>query len=170
MTDLFKIYKTRIWMSAINPASFVSPTTNLQFSAGLPGTSAPDQDHFHENRLKIDNRFSALSLSELSQGIFDYNWNASQPGSLPSSTNPQSYGSFFSPHAHSIHLPDIHTPEYGRGVFPSLRSQSPFGLQSYNVGIRARKSPHSGSDHKDDLASTSFSDHMKAVQSLSLGT
>ncbi|KAL3454509.1 hypothetical protein BJX65DRAFT_291968 [Aspergillus insuetus] len=27
VTDLFKIYKTRIWMSAINPASFVTPPT-----------------------------------------------------------------------------------------------------------------------------------------------
>ncbi|KAJ5363939.1 uncharacterized protein N7496_009652 [Penicillium cataractarum] len=32
VTDLFKIYKTRIWMSAINPASFVTPPT-----AGLQG-------------------------------------------------------------------------------------------------------------------------------------
>ncbi|OQD84234.1 hypothetical protein PENANT_c013G10324 [Penicillium antarcticum] len=32
VTDLFKIYKTRIWMSAINPASFVTPPT-----PGLPG-------------------------------------------------------------------------------------------------------------------------------------
>ncbi|KAJ5678724.1 hypothetical protein N7462_006968 [Penicillium macrosclerotiorum] len=32
VTDLFKIYKTRIWMSAINPASFVTPP-----AAGLPG-------------------------------------------------------------------------------------------------------------------------------------
>lgn len=31
VTDLFKIYKTRIWMSAINPASFATPP-----SAGLP--------------------------------------------------------------------------------------------------------------------------------------
>ncbi|KAK2756199.1 hypothetical protein FQN54_005607 [Arachnomyces sp. PD_36] len=30
VTDLFKIYKTRIWMSAINPASFVTPTAGLQ--------------------------------------------------------------------------------------------------------------------------------------------
>ena len=29
VTDLFKIYKTRIWMSAINPASFVTPTSSL---------------------------------------------------------------------------------------------------------------------------------------------
>ncbi|KAI1612100.1 PSP1 C-terminal conserved region-domain-containing protein [Exophiala viscosa] len=29
VTDLFKIYKTRIWMSAINPASFQTPTASL---------------------------------------------------------------------------------------------------------------------------------------------
>lgn len=30
VTDLFKVYKTRIWMSAINPASFASPSLGLQ--------------------------------------------------------------------------------------------------------------------------------------------
>ncbi len=29
VTDLFKVYKTRIWMSAMNPASFAHPTTGL---------------------------------------------------------------------------------------------------------------------------------------------
>lgn len=57
VTDLFKIYKTRIWMSAINPASFVTPP-----SAGLPGPGGmsnplygqdpqhADRRHQHENR------------------------------------------------------------------------------------------------------------------------
>ncbi|PGH19092.1 hypothetical protein AJ79_00126 [Helicocarpus griseus UAMH5409] len=35
VTDLFKIYKTRIWMSAINPASFVTPTAGLQTPGGM---------------------------------------------------------------------------------------------------------------------------------------
>ncbi|KAI9733568.1 MAG: hypothetical protein M1834_003170 [Cirrosporium novae-zelandiae] len=35
VTDLFKIYKTRIWMSAINPASFASPSAGLQLPTGL---------------------------------------------------------------------------------------------------------------------------------------
>ncbi|KAI9680195.1 MAG: hypothetical protein M1829_001432 [Trizodia sp. TS-e1964] len=30
VTDLFKLYKTRIWMSAINPASFATPSLGLQ--------------------------------------------------------------------------------------------------------------------------------------------
>lgn len=38
VTDLFKIYKTRIWMSAINPASFASPSMALQTPSGIgPG-------------------------------------------------------------------------------------------------------------------------------------
>jgi hypothetical protein len=38
VTDLFKIYKTRIWMSAINPASFASPAFGLQAPSGVgPG-------------------------------------------------------------------------------------------------------------------------------------
>lgn len=38
VTDLFKIYKTRIWMSAINPASFANPTLGLQAPSGIgPG-------------------------------------------------------------------------------------------------------------------------------------
>ena len=38
VTDLFKIYKTRIWMSAINPASFASPTLGFPAPSGAgPG-------------------------------------------------------------------------------------------------------------------------------------
>ncbi|KAI1329309.1 hypothetical protein F5Y16DRAFT_106214 [Xylariaceae sp. FL0255] len=42
VTDLFKIYKTRIWMSAINPASFASPSLGgLQAPSGIgPGAVA----------------------------------------------------------------------------------------------------------------------------------
>ncbi|KAL8727837.1 MAG: hypothetical protein Q9166_005783 [cf. Caloplaca sp. 2 TL-2023] len=39
VTDLFKIYKTRIWMSAINPASFATPASTLPLPSGL-GASA----------------------------------------------------------------------------------------------------------------------------------
>ncbi|CAK7564206.1 MAG: hypothetical protein SEPTF4163_002092 [Sporothrix epigloea] len=38
VTDLFKIYKTRIWMSAINPASFASQPLGFQAPSGIgPG-------------------------------------------------------------------------------------------------------------------------------------
>lgn len=50
MTDLFKIYKTRIWMSAINPASFVTPPgTGLQANPLAYGQD-PHPDRRPENR------------------------------------------------------------------------------------------------------------------------
>ncbi|KAI9844538.1 MAG: hypothetical protein M1837_005496 [Sclerophora amabilis] len=51
VTDLFKIYKTRIWMSAINPASFASPTAGLQPPTGIgPGALA------HQRNSQLDQR------------------------------------------------------------------------------------------------------------------
>lgn len=44
VTDLFKVYKTRIWMSAVNPASFASSAGNSQIpppSAIGPGAVGP---------------------------------------------------------------------------------------------------------------------------------
>lgn len=40
VTDLFKIYKTRIWMSAINPASFQTPTSSLGLQPAFAGIGA----------------------------------------------------------------------------------------------------------------------------------
>lgn len=47
VTDLFKIYKTRIWMSAINPASFQTPTASLGIT---PVYSAAPGDERHRRR------------------------------------------------------------------------------------------------------------------------
>lgn len=44
VTDLFKIYKTRIWMSAINPASFVTPPT-----PGLHGPSGMSNPLYNQD-------------------------------------------------------------------------------------------------------------------------
>jgi hypothetical protein len=51
VTDLFKIYKTRIWMSAINPASFVSRNPNLPPIAGASSTYGIREQPF-DNRNK----------------------------------------------------------------------------------------------------------------------
>ncbi|KAE8352937.1 hypothetical protein BDV28DRAFT_118228 [Aspergillus coremiiformis] len=53
VTDLFKIYKTRIWMSAINPASFVTPpAAGLQppNPLGYNSETQADRSHHPENR------------------------------------------------------------------------------------------------------------------------
>lgn len=51
VTDLFKIYKTRIWMSAINPASFVTPPT-----AGLSGPSGMSNPLYSQDTAHADHR------------------------------------------------------------------------------------------------------------------
>lgn len=64
VTDLFKIYKTRIWMSAINPASFVTPSPGLPAPepAGLSYNQNPvaDRRHAHDNR--------AYNVSQMAPG------------------------------------------------------------------------------------------------------
>ncbi|KAJ5084739.1 hypothetical protein NUU61_009318 [Penicillium alfredii] len=56
VTDLFKIYKTRIWMSAINPASFVTPPgPGLQGPGAMPNPlygpdTNTDRRHQHDGR------------------------------------------------------------------------------------------------------------------------
>ena len=46
VTDLFKIYKTRIWMSAINPASFMTPPT----AGPQPYGQETDRRHQYDGR------------------------------------------------------------------------------------------------------------------------
>lgn len=61
VTDLFKIYKTRIWMSAINPASFVTPpTAGLQPTTSVGNPLGYSQDGPHERRHHHDHRSYAL--------------------------------------------------------------------------------------------------------------
>ena len=51
VTDLFKVYKTRIWMSAINPASFASPSLGLQAPSGIgPGAVGVGRNQQTERR------------------------------------------------------------------------------------------------------------------------
>jgi cell fate regulator YaaT (PSP1 superfamily) len=56
VTDLFKIYKTRIWMSAINPASFVTPGAGLPPSGPSGNTLAFGQETPLDRRHLQDTR------------------------------------------------------------------------------------------------------------------
>ncbi|KAI0406309.1 hypothetical protein F4802DRAFT_606296 [Xylaria palmicola] len=81
VTDLFKIYKTRIWMSAINPASFASPTLGLQAPSGVgPGAVGLGRASGSNNADRRTNQ------AQESQGTFT---NANPTGrSFPPAFNP----------------------------------------------------------------------------------
>jgi hypothetical protein len=73
VTDLFKIYKTRIWMSAINPASFVTPTAGLQPPGSVnPGALGYGQDTHGDRRRPHDYKsFGGVANQGLaSSGVF----------------------------------------------------------------------------------------------------
>jgi hypothetical protein len=65
VTDLFKIYKTRIWMSAINPASFATPTAGLHPPGH--GPMAFGQEPHADRRRQHD--FKPYGMGGLNQGL-----------------------------------------------------------------------------------------------------
>ncbi|THC90407.1 hypothetical protein EYZ11_010126 [Aspergillus tanneri] len=78
VTDLFKIYKTRIWMSAINPASFVTPpSAGLQSPnpLGYNQETQIDRPHQHESRAYGPTRDSNhINLSTKAPGRRNPDW------------------------------------------------------------------------------------------------
>ena len=101
VTDLFKIYKTRIWMSAINPASFITPSTGLQLPTGLgPGAFSQDSDIYSDRRSQKHNPgFSVASPSQVLPGVFDRAWDPNRDATAPLSMPfPHAYGTTLQPH------------------------------------------------------------------------
>lgn len=83
VTDLFKIYKTRIWMSAINPASFVTPTAGLPAPGSLgPSSSLGFGQDTHPDRRRQQEykQFSSGVSQGLSPGVFTEPLNREAPG------------------------------------------------------------------------------------------
>ncbi|KAJ5543400.1 PSP1 C-terminal [Penicillium sp. DV-2018c] len=108
VTDLFKIYKTRIWMSAINPASFVTPPT-----AGLGGPGAmvnPLYGHEPSHRPQQEHRSygGAREVADTSSpmGMARYG-EVFQPFS-------QSAHHSEMPHADAFNMPSSFTPAESR--------------------------------------------------------
>ncbi|KAI1780463.1 hypothetical protein F4818DRAFT_6164 [Hypoxylon cercidicola] len=83
VTDLFKIYKTRIWMSAINPASFASPALGLQAPSGIgPGAVGLGRGNGANNTERRSNQ------PQESQGAFSGGGATSSRSFQPSFTQP----------------------------------------------------------------------------------
>ncbi|MCJ1418972.1 hypothetical protein MMC32_005323 [Xylographa parallela] len=133
VTDLFKIYKTRIWMSAINPASFVTPTAGLQLPSGLgPGAVTSDRDVFPNSRQKRENTgYTPVAASQAAPNGFDTVWNVGQELPLSSTMIPNAYAQYYQPQ--TLQQLNLNLHEYGRGVPQAMRSPSPFSSQAYSA-------------------------------------
>ena len=139
VTDLFKIYKTRIWMSAINPASFQTPLGGVQIPGGL-GTSSSngfniDVDH-HPNRRQQRQHQTPISGGAVQQapGAFEHTWNSSRDsGAINGIAFPQAYSRTFQNHDLDVRPLEQYPLDYRQGFPQTLNMNSSFTSPNYNL-------------------------------------
>ena len=172
VTDLFKIYKTRIWMSAINPASFVTPTVGPQPHGLGNGGIISERERISESRYRKDNMLYNPSSPF---GKYDHQaWNASLDGSAgPSPITPSPYGQqYYQSQRYDSQLSTPSLSDYGTlSQQLSTRSHSPFGHQG-NVTYGSQQSLYPAgykSGAAGQLYGNAGSDWQRSFQSLSLG-
>ena len=161
-------------MSAINPASFVTPTLGLQLVPGMgQSTTISDRDNF-ENRVgKENNGFTPNGLSQIPHSAFGQLWNTGIDSSAPTSIVPGAYPQFYNSQTIDSQHINPNMPEFGRAFQPVGRSQSPFVYQG-NGAIRMQPSNYSYADLKNVANRQSYAnsgnDWTKAFHGLSLGS
>jgi hypothetical protein len=153
-------------MSAINPASFITPTAGLQLPSGIgPGALAAGRDRFADSRGRRDNpEYAAPTLSGI-QGTFDQQWTVrSDVGANPFLLQ-NAYGHFYNPQ-----FQDMMPASNGHGAQQQFgRSESPFNTQVFG---QFRHSPNSAPDSQnmDDGYGNRLNGWSAAFQGLSLGS
>ena len=172
VTDLFKIYKTRIWMSAINPASFVTPTAGPQPHGLGNGGAISERERISENRYRKDHLLYNPSPQYTK---YDHQaWNAGHDGSAgpsPIASSPYSQ-QYYQSQRYDSQLSTPGLSEYGAmSQQLSTRSHSPFSHQG-NVPYGPQQ-PTYTAGYKNGVAGQLYgntgSDWQRSFQSLSLG-
>lgn len=144
VTDLFKIYKTRIWMSAINPASFQTPAGGLQLPGGVgPSAFSADADQYsNRNAHRQYPTSTSNGPNQAPLTAFDHAWSASRDNATISPMAfSQLYAQPFPHHDLDVRSLDQYPIEYRQGLHQVLNIHSPFNSPGYN----APNSHHSSS-------------------------
>ncbi|KAI0392669.1 hypothetical protein F5Y17DRAFT_343424 [Xylariaceae sp. FL0594] len=184
VTDLFKIYKTRIWMSAINPASFASPTLGLQAPSGVgPGVVGVGRVGSSSNADRRGNQgqetqgaafANANPTGRSFQPTFSspfVNTNERQP---PVGTSAYPTGGFSYP-GYAPYTGTVRSPGYMPGVLPSMDAYGTAFAQGadFPPTMRTRfTTPNEGpSPHEQTQTSLAAQNEWaSAFQGLSLNT
>ena len=166
VTDLFKIYKTRIWMSAINPASFVSPPSLQPSSNVMPNAPQTDQNKVSDTHLRGDEQ----SFNDMAQEYVDVLWQDGPGGSLLTTSQGQTnYGPYFQRQSQGF-SPSYNTPSPNRGLFSSpYRSYSPVPYSHYNSSGAIHGTGHDDSSYRDSIKKGKYAEQLSAFHGLSLG-
>lgn len=138
VTDLFKVYKTRIWMSAINPASFQTPVGGLQIP-GAVGSSGPsgfgsDIDQYASRRQQRQQPSStSAGPAQAVLGGIDPAWTSSRDGNaINGIPYHQLYSQPFQGHDPNVRPLDPYSSTYRPNVQQFLSMHSPFTSEGYN--------------------------------------
>ncbi|CRK14573.1 hypothetical protein BN1708_011160, partial [Verticillium longisporum] len=188
VTDLFKIYKTRIWMSAINPASFASPTLGIQAPSGIgPGAvgiqraaqnperrqqqpPAPQQQQQHEQQ-----HASFTGANPAARGLpntFSPSVGGDRGLPAPGSGYGQVPQSGY-PYAHLGAVGNANRQTnmpYSAGVMPSLDTYSYPQSGDYAMRGRFQTPPQGSASHDSSISTLTPTGDWPAFQGLSLNT
>lgn len=180
VTDLFKIYKTRIWMSAINPASFVTPVSGLQLPSGLgPGAFGSDADHFNDRRQQSTHSSftpaGPVVAPHVGPAGFDRIWDPSRDVIAGSGMNfPHIYSQPFQPQDLDPQpLVDQYQIEYRQARQQALGLQTRYTSAPYNLPDLHQSSyhiSHEASSGGTKTQQTMGNDWNHTIQGLSLGS
>ena len=161
-------------MSAINPASFVTPSPTAQLGSSLgAGASIPDRDRFGDTRNRKDvSAFPIACLAQHSQGVFDHGWNSSPDVNLSSMIS-TAYPQFYNSQTFDAQQMSHGTSDFNRGVATVNRTQSPFTYQR-NTTFRGAPSGYLNTEFKNNLSRQIYAnaepDWQKGFYGLSLGS
>lgn len=176
VTDLFKIYKTRIWMSAINPASFQTPLGGLQIPSGAgPSNFSTDPDQYPSRRQQRQHTAAPTSAGAMqpTNGTFDNTWSSNRSGNaINGMAFPQPYGQQFSGHDLDIRQLDQYSLDYRQGLPQVLNMSSPFGSSGYGAPNLHHSSPFASRPESTNGGPHSLQagrDWNQTFQDLSLG-
>ena len=158
-------------MSAINPASFVTPTVGLQPPSGIgPGALAVDRDHFANGQSHKDPN-TTYNSPDLGQANFDPLWNIRQDMALGSGLNPTAYAQFY----HSPGLQEMFSNSNTRNTMQAPNADLAFASQAYGPLSTPHHRPHVLPDRQTGPSHSSYANRLDnwgttAFQDLSLGS
>jgi hypothetical protein len=152
VTDLFKVYKTRIWMSAINPASFASPSLGLQAPSGIgPGAVGAARSSQVERRTQPEQpSFGAPQAGRGYPNAYSQSFSpALDRGAVPAAFPPSGYAYGYSQFGGAPRNIGVSPAGYVPMIDPFAAFQAPTDYQ----GLPGRfPSPHTTSNHETEYS------------------
>ena len=161
-------------MSAINPASFVTPVAGLQLPSGLgPGAFNPEPDSYSTRQQPRSGLTYPVGTTSATQGAIDRSWEPNPDVGSSASTFSHIYSHAFQPHAVEPHQAEHPAVDY-RGSGQQLLTQharyaaAPYQLT--NLPLHAYTLEPESSNEAARKPQVFRSDWNHALQGLSLGS